>query len=113
MGSPTGERRESLPVRLTGKNFTSPMINYMSFLITREFEAFSGTESEGDADSSEEESESDGETERELLDYFDSEGGRDGARRQSSPDDILEAVQAVKLSYSSSFSFGQTTSRTT
>ena len=89
------------------------MINNMSFLITREFEAFSGTESDEDADSSEEESESDGETERELLDYFDSEGGRDGARRQSSPDDILEAVQAVKLSYSSSFSFGQTTSRTT
>ena len=34
------------------------MINNMYFLITREFEAFSGTESEEDADSSEEESES-------------------------------------------------------
>ena len=69
-------------------------------VISGEFEAFSDTDSEthqevGDG----EEDKSDDEDEAELLDQFD----ENISYRRHSCDDILEAVQAVKLNYSFPF----------
>ena len=71
-------------------------------VVSGEFEAFSDTDTEtredrdGDGDEV-----SDTEAEAELFDHFDDENIL--PPRRASSDDILEAVQAVKLNYSFPF----------
>ena len=68
--------------------------------ISAEFEAFSDTDSETPQEADEEADKSDeAEDEAELLDQFD----ENISYRRHSSDDILEAVQAVKLNYSFPF----------
>ena len=68
--------------------------------ISGEFEAFSDTDSETHQEVGEgEEDNSDEDDEAELLDQFD----ENISYRRHSCDDILEAVQAVKLNYSFPF----------
>ena len=73
--------------------------------ISAEFEAFSDTDSETPQEADEEADKSDeAEDEAELLDQFDENISFNRHRRHSTPsDDILQAVQAVKLNYSFPF----------
>ena len=69
-------------------------------VISAEFEAFSDTDSETPQEVEEDdESEAEAEVEAELLDQFD----ENLSYRRHSSDDILQAVQAVKLNYSFPF----------
>ena len=74
-------------------------------VISAEFEAFSDTDSETPQEADEEADKSDeAEDEAELLDQFDENISFNRHRRHSTPsDDILQAVQAVKLNYSFPF----------
>ena len=74
-------------------------------VVSGEFEAFSDTDTEtrDDCDQGDDEI-SDTEAEAELFDHFDENFPRP---RRSSCDDILEAVQAVKLNYSFPFQDGR------
>ena len=67
-------------------------------VISGEFEAFSDTDSETPHDVGDDDK-SDDEDEEELLDQFD----ENISYRRHSSDDILQAVQAVKLNYSFPF----------
>ena len=71
-------------------------------VISGEFEAFSDTDTEthGDEDGQGDDEISDTEAEAELFDYFDE---NILPPRRASCDDILGAVQAVKLNYSFPF----------
>ena len=68
-------------------------------VISGEFEAFSDTDSETHEEVGDQEDVSDDEDSGELLDQFD----ENISYRRHSCDDILEAVQAVKLNYSFPF----------
>ena len=68
-------------------------------VISGEFEAFSDTDSETHQEVGDQEDVSDDEDSGELLDQFD----ENISYRRHSCDDILEAVQAVKLNYSFPF----------
>ena len=68
-------------------------------VISGEFEAFSDTDSETHQEVGDQEDGSDDEDSGELLDQFD----ENISYRRHSCDDILEAVQAVKLNYSFPF----------
>ena len=69
-------------------------------VISADFEAFSDTDTEANDDCVNGDDEvSDSEAEAELFDHFD----ENPPPRRSSCDDILEAVQAVKLNYSFPF----------
>ena len=70
-------------------------------VLEAEFEAFSDTDTETNEQLGDDEI-SDNEHEAELLDQFDENLSYVSYRRHSS-DDILEAVQAVKLNYSFPF----------
>ena len=74
-------------------------------VVSAEFEAFSDTDSETPQEADEEADKSDeAEDEAELLDQFDENISFNRHRRHSTPsDDILQAVQAVKLNYSFPF----------
>ena len=74
-------------------------------VLEAEFEAFSDTDTETNEQLGDDEI-SDNEHEAELLDQFDENLSYVSYRRHSS-DDILEAVQAVKLNYSFPFQDGR------